>query len=48
MASGFAAFRDVSGPGHAEHYLMLAESKEQLPWLQTFVSGKGYQDFSKM
>lgn len=46
--SGFAAFRDVSGPAHAEHFLTLAESKESLPWLQTFVGGKGYVDFANI
>ena len=45
-ADGFAAFRDVSGPFHAEHYLELAETKDQRPWLQTFVGGQGYKDFS--
>lgn len=46
-AGGFAAFRDLNGPNHAEHYLTLAESGEQMPWLQTFVGGQGYVDFSK-
>ena len=45
---GSAAFTDVSGPNHAEHYLHLEEAEEQLPWLQTFVGGAGYKDFSKM
>ncbi|KAK5128085.1 hypothetical protein LTR85_005202 [Meristemomyces frigidus] len=43
---GSAAFRDVSGPNHALHYFKLAETKEQQPWLQTFVGGQGYTDFS--
>ena len=47
-ADGFAAFLDVNGPYHAEHYLSLAESKEKQPWLQTFVGGQGYKDFANL
>ncbi|KAK4540186.1 hypothetical protein LTR36_009684 [Oleoguttula mirabilis] len=43
---GNAAFRDINGPFHAQHYLELAEAEEQRPWLQTFVGGQGYKDFS--
>lgn len=45
-ADGSAAYMDLSGEGHGEHYLHLAEGKEQDPWQQTFVKGKGYKDFS--
>ena len=37
---------DLNGPNHATHYLKLAESAKQEPWLQTFVGGQGYKDFS--
>ena len=43
--NGMAAFRDISGPNHAEHYLILAESKGDLSWWQTFVGGQGYTKF---
>ncbi|KAF2684786.1 NAD(P)-binding protein [Lentithecium fluviatile CBS 122367] len=36
----------VSGEAAAEFYPQLAEGKEQETWLQTFVKGKGYVDFS--
>lgn len=39
-------YAKINGPNHAEHYLSLAESTEQKPWLQTFVGGHGYKDFS--
>ena len=44
-ADGSAAFRDISGEAHAEHYVQLAESKSQGPWQQTFVKGIGYRHF---
>ncbi|KAK5165785.1 uncharacterized protein LTR77_008708 [Saxophila tyrrhenica] len=44
-ADGSAAFRDISGPNHAEHYLSLAKSTENQPWWQTFVGGQGYKHF---
>ena len=44
-ADGAPAFMDISGEAHAEHYLQLAEGKEQGPWQQTFVKGTGYQEF---
>ena len=37
------------GPGGdaaAKYYLELAESSENRPWLQTFVKGAGYRDFT--
>lgn len=41
---GTAIYR-VNGDAHAEEYWKLAEAKEQGPWLQTFVKGRGYVDF---
>jgi hypothetical protein len=37
--------RHISGPGHAEYFLELAEKEEQGPALATFVRGKGYVKF---
>lgn len=45
-ADGSAKYR-VDGEAHAELYLGLAEGKEQGPWMQTFVKGKGYQKFEE-
>jgi hypothetical protein len=42
---GSPAFMDISGEAHAQHYVELAEAKEQRTWQQTFVAGKGYQRF---
>lgn len=42
---GSPASMDVSGEAAAQHYVELAEGKEQGPWQQTFVIGKGYQRF---
>jgi hypothetical protein len=36
----------VDGQAHADLYLKLAEGKTQGPWLQTFVKGSGYVDFT--
>lgn len=36
---------DLSGEGHAKHYIELAESEKQGPWQQTFVTGEGYKRF---
>jgi hypothetical protein len=44
--SGAPAYADISGEGHGDYYAELAEHKTQGPWLQTFVTGKGYRDFS--
>jgi len=38
-------FNDLSGEAHAQHYVELIEGKEQGPWQQTFVAGKGYHRF---
>jgi hypothetical protein len=35
----------ISGPGHAEYFLELAEKEGQGPALATFVRGKGYVKF---
>lgn len=43
---GGAVYGKLSGPMSAQHYLDLAESREAKPWLQTFVGGQGYKDFS--
>lgn len=45
-ADGGAVYGAISGPFSAQHYLELAQPGEQRPWLQTFVSGQGYEDFS--
>lgn len=37
--------RFVSGPGHAEFFLRLAEQEERGEPLATFVRGKGYVEF---
>jgi hypothetical protein len=39
------ALTSISGPGHADFFLELSESKEQRPILATFVTGKGYVPF---
>lgn len=45
-ANGAPVSNDIDGPAAAEHYLKLAEGEKQEPWLQTFVKGIGYKDFS--
>lgn len=42
---GTAAFK-VDGEAHSKIFWELAEGKTQGPWLQTFVKGEGYRDFS--
>ncbi|KAH8725389.1 hypothetical protein GQ44DRAFT_681122 [Phaeosphaeriaceae sp. PMI808] len=42
---GSPMYSNISGEAHAKQYIELAESKEQGPWQQTFVSGKGYTKF---
>jgi hypothetical protein len=42
---GSAMFTDLNGDGHAALYTELAEADSQRPWLQTFVTGKGYKKF---
>jgi hypothetical protein len=42
---GSPASMAISGEAHAEHYIDLAEGKEQGPWHQTFVGGQGYKKF---
>ena len=44
-ADGSAAFK-IDGDAHAQVYLQLSEDTKQSHWLQTFVKGKGYVDFS--
>ena len=44
-ADGSAAFK-IDGDAHRQLYVELAEEAKQLHWLQTFVKGKGYVDFS--
>ncbi|KAK8844100.1 hypothetical protein IAR55_006894 [Kwoniella newhampshirensis] len=39
------AIVDVNGDAHADHFLTLANEKEQGPWQQTFVKGVGYKRF---
>jgi hypothetical protein len=43
-ADGSAKFR-VDGDAHAKLFWDLSETKEQGPWMQTFVKDVGYQDF---
>ena len=43
---GAPVLLDISGPVAAVEYVRLAEAKEQGPWLNTHVKGKGYVDFS--
>lgn len=38
-------YNNIDGEAAAEEYVRLAEMGEQGPWLDTFVKGKGYQDF---
>ncbi|CAI6342064.1 unnamed protein product [Periconia digitata] len=38
--------RGISGEAHAKLFKQLAEDEAQGPWLQTFVSGKGYVKFA--
>lgn len=46
VASGAPPYNNISGSGHAEFFLDLAEGKAgDVPWQATFVSGKGYQQF---
>lgn len=42
---GQPVYNNLNGEAHAQHYVDLIESKEQGPWQQTFVGGKGYQAF---
>ena len=44
-SDGSAAFKDIDGEAHAEHYLKLSEGKDQEAWQQTFVKGIGYRSF---
>jgi hypothetical protein len=36
---------DVNGPAHGEFYAELVQGKSEVPWLATFVQGKGYVQF---
>ncbi|KAL4904751.1 hypothetical protein BDW74DRAFT_153441, partial [Aspergillus multicolor] len=36
---------NLDGPGHGEFYTQLASHEGDVPWLATFVSGKGYVKF---
>lgn len=36
---------DIDGEAHGKYYTELSEHREQGPWQQTFVKGKGYTTF---
>jgi Mn-containing catalase len=42
---GEPAYAAVDGPAHAEFYTQLADNSEGVPWLATFVKGKGHVKF---
>lgn len=44
---GTPRYYNPSPEAHGEHYLRLAEEKEQGPWNNTFVDGKGYVKFDE-
>ncbi|KAM3416237.1 hypothetical protein BST61_g7843 [Cercospora zeina] len=46
-AEGKPMYNRISGDGHAEFFLKLAEGGkgDEVPWQATFVSGKGYAQF---
>jgi hypothetical protein len=44
-ADGRVAGGAISGQAHADFYLDLASGKGHVPWLATFVAGKGYASF---
>ncbi|KAL6889143.1 hypothetical protein GGI43DRAFT_425806 [Trichoderma evansii] len=44
---GTPRYGNPSPEAHGEHYLTLAEEKEQGPWNSTFVKGKGYVKFDE-
>jgi hypothetical protein len=43
--NGEPMYTRLGGEGHAQHFIKLIEDKNQGPWQQTFVIGKGYQEF---
>jgi hypothetical protein len=36
---------NVDGPAHGEFYAQLVQREKEVPWLATFVKGKGYVKF---
>ncbi|RFU81265.1 hypothetical protein TARUN_920 [Trichoderma arundinaceum] len=47
VSNGDPAYDKLDPEAHAEHYLNLAEAKDQGPWNSTFVKGKGYVKFDE-
>ncbi|USW52009.1 Putative short-chain dehydrogenase/reductase SDR, NAD(P)-binding domain superfamily [Septoria linicola] len=48
LEDGRSPYQAISGQGHAEFFLELAEGRagDDVPWQATFVSGKGYTKFA--
>ncbi|RWA13728.1 hypothetical protein EKO27_g1397 [Xylaria grammica] len=44
-ADGKSKGADVDGPAHADFFAQLANHEGNVPWLATFVTGKGYVHF---
>ena len=36
---------EVNGPAHGEFYAELVKGEKEVPWLATFVQGRGYVEF---
>jgi hypothetical protein len=36
---------EVNGPAHGEFYAELVKGEREVPWLATFVQGRGYVKF---
>ncbi|KAI1354772.1 hypothetical protein F5Y01DRAFT_239121 [Xylaria sp. FL0043] len=45
---GNSAGQRIDGPAHAEFYAQLANHEGDIPWLATFVKGKGYVKFHEI
>ncbi|GAP85630.1 putative short-chain dehydrogenase reductase SDR [Rosellinia necatrix] len=44
-ADGGSVGSEIDGPAHADFYAQLANREGEVPWLATFVKGKGYVKF---
>lgn len=45
LSDGAPMLNGVSGPAHGELYAQLVQHEGDIPWLVTFVQGKGYVKF---
>jgi hypothetical protein len=45
LPDGAPMGNNVDGPAHGEFYAQLVQREKEVPWLATFVKGKGYVKF---